>query len=525
MRAHLVYLLAALVLLAFTAPAAAQYEEEDLEVMVEEEYIPPTPEKLLRGIKSYKDKEYGLAALDLWEVVTDDYYTYYHADASYYLARCLDMMGYPYAALDEYQRFLRLGGDSDNFAKGFEHAVMLANDLNAGWLLADGLSYHSSDVFGRQGGPKALYWVGKTLFEADRLSESRAYLQAVPQSSEYYPRAKLMEGVVLTRQYKPQEAVAPFTIAYDLTKKDPEQQKVAELANLNLARTYYAMKNYERSIEHYNMVPRSSLDWHQARFEAAWSYYMMGRLNETLAELQSVTAPFFDNWYIPEQRLLRILVYYNMCKYDDGAQMLEDFTVRHMPVSERLQAAISQASGDPERLFMTMTTYVETGERTGIPLPEEIIHLWARDESLRSAGSFVTEVRNELDRLQRDATGFGSASAGYDIRQRLEDRIYDIRGYHTDRVMSRLKIMDQQLVRYIGEAEIYKLEMISSRRRLLEAAAGGRVQDMIRMRQRGFRVPPGYVEWPFEGEYWLDELGWYQVDTLDECKEILSGGK
>jgi hypothetical protein len=41
------------------------------------------------------------------------------------------------------------------------------------------------------------------------------------------------------------------------------------------------------------------------------------------------------------------------------------------------------------------------------------------------------------------------------------------------------------------------------------------------MRQRGFRQPPGYVMWPFEGEYWIDELGYYQVDTLDECKEIL----
>jgi len=513
--------LAVVLALTFTVPALAQFEDEEPEVLVEEEYIPPTPDKLLRGIKHYKSKEFGLAALDLWEIVTDDYYEYYHADGSYYLARSLDMMGYPYSALDEYQRFLRLGGESDNFKQGFEHAVALADELNAGWLLADGLSYHSTDVFGRQGGPKALYWVGKTLFEADRLAEARAYLQAVPRTSEYYPRAKLIEGVVLTRQYKPQEAIAPFTIAYDLTKDDPYERRIAELANLNIARTYYALKNYDRAIEHYQMVPRSSLDWHESLFERAWSYYMMGRLSECLAELESVTAPFFDHWYIPEPRLLRILVYYNLCKYDDGERMLEEFTTHHFPVQQKLKDSVQQASSDPRRLFDTMSTYVIDGERTGIPLPEEILFLWVRDESLRTSGLFVRGVEEELERLKRDATGFGTSSAGYDIRERLENRVYDITGYHTDRVMTRLRFMERQLLDYIGQAEVYKLEMLTKKQRLFEAAASGRVQEMIRMRQRGFRQPPGYVMWPFEGEYWIDELGWYQVDTLDECKEIL----
>lgn len=502
--------------------AAAQFEdEEETDIMVEEEVIPPTPQKLLKGIKAYKDREYGLAVLDLWEIVTDDYYEYYHGDASFYLARSLDMLGYPYAALDEYQRFLRVGGESDNFAKGFEHAVQLADELNAGWLLADGLSYHSSDKFGREGGPRAMYWVGKTLFEAGRLSESRAYLQAVPKSSEYHPRAKFIEGVVLTAQFKPQEAIGPFTIAYDETRDDPDEGRVAMLANLNLARTYYALKNFERAVEHYKMVPRESLDWHEAQFEIAWSFYMMGRLNDSLAALQTCTAPFFDGWYIPEPRLLRILVYYNLCKYDDGSQMLEDFTSTHGPIQTKLNDAIQQARSDPQRLFETMTTYVTTGERAGIPLPEEIIHLWIRDESLAVAGEFADQVEAEVIRIERDATGFGTTSAGYDIRKRLQDRIFDIRGYHTDRVLVQLNDMNRQLIDYIGQAEVYKLEMLSSKRKLLEAAATGRVQELIRTRQRGFRVPPGYNEWPFQGEYWMDELGWYQVDTLDECKEIL----
>lgn len=520
MKTIAIPILALLAVAAWSSSAQAQVEEET-EILVEEETIPPPPRELLRGIDQYKKKEYGLAALDLFQVVDDSYYEYYHGDASFYLARSLDMMGYPYAALDEYQRFLRVGGESDNFHKGFDHAVVLADELDAGWLLADGLSYHSSDAFGREGGPRALYWVGKTLFEAERLAEARAYLQAVPRSSEFYARAKLIEGVVLTKQYKPKEAIAPFTIAYETAKNDPEQQRVAQLANLNLARTYYAIKNFERAIEHYRAVPRESLDWHAARFEMAWAFYMMGRLNDSLAELQSVTSPFFDEWYIPEPRLLRILVYYNLCKYDDGATMLEDFTSSHMPVQQQLNEAVQEGRRDPERLFDTMVAYVSEGERTGIPLPESVLHLWIRDESIKRAGAFVAEVDRELQRLERDATGFGSSSAGYDIRGRLEQRIYDIRGFHTDRVLARLNGMNRQLVDYLGQSELYKLEMLSKKRRLLEAAASGRVQEMIRMRQRGFREPPGYVSWPFEGEYWVDELGWYQIDTLDECKEIL----
>ena len=69
---------AAALALLWCLPALAQFEDEESDVLIEEEVIPPTPDKLLRGIKHYKNKEYGLAALDLWEVVTDDYYEYYH---------------------------------------------------------------------------------------------------------------------------------------------------------------------------------------------------------------------------------------------------------------------------------------------------------------------------------------------------------------------------------------------------------------------------------------------------------------
>ena len=39
------------------------------------------------------------------------------------------------------------------------------------------------------------------------------------------------------------------------------------------------------------------------------------------------------------------------------------------------------------------------------------------------------------------------------------------------------------------------------------------------------REKKGYHVWPFEGEYWQDELGWYQVDARPDCPEKLATGE
>jgi hypothetical protein len=73
---------------------------------------------------------------------------------------------------------------------------------------------------------------------------------------------------------------------------------------------------------------------------------------------------------------------------------------------------------------------------------------------------------------------------------------------------------------HLGNAEIYKVEMITAEKDIYQAAYHGKLMEKIAARKMLRDVPAGYRFWPFEGEYWMDELGWYEVNTVNECLEI-----
>ena len=68
-----------------------------------------------------------------------------------------------------------------------------------------------------------------------------------------------------------------------------------------------------------------------------------------------------------------------------------------------------------------------------------------------------------------------------------------------------------------GDKEIIRFEVTKGENEMLEARfdARGQLQG-----QRLLRPPmpgSGYEYWPFDGEYWPDEIGYYEVTLKDAC--------
>ena len=83
--------------------------------------------------------------------------------------------------------------------------------------------------------------------------------------------------------------------------------------------------------------------------------------------------------------------------------------------------------------------------------------------------------------------------------------------------------MSDELEQQLANALIYKLEFTDKEKDLYEAIANERVAEEVVATERAVRVPDDAQYWPFQGEYWIDELGYFQVRTVDECVEVLGG--
>jgi len=505
------------------APAWAQAEEEapaegEIDAPAEP---PPKPRKLKKALSQLKSKEWPLATLSLHAVLKDDSAAYYHPQIRYYLAYALEQMGLNYAALEEYNRYL--GGaapDDDNLPKAVKRSVSLARTMDAGWLIGEGLSkIDTSNVTKGYQGP-AMYWVGKFHYLDGNYASARAFLRLVPKNTEDYARARMLEGIALVASGKPVEAVAPLAAATKAAKDDPNAQDVWEVANLNLARSYYSLGNFERAIEHFEKTPRSSPLWFESLYEAAWGYFRLGRFSGALAHLQTVDSPFFEGTYHPDATLLRILIMYYLCKYIDGQEMLNDFTERHYAIEKELKEALGQAEANPDKLFTSLYAWKVDRRAAGIKLPTPVKQFFATDEDLVRIGDYLNGLAAERERLGMFKSGWQKSALRSELEAALDARKAESMSTKGKQALSRLRSMHTALQLHLGSSELYKVEMITAQKDIYDAAFSGRLRDKVAARKVDPTVPEGYHFWPFQGEYWVDELGWYEVNTINECLAI-----
>lgn len=521
-------LLSLSLLLAAPSLALAQDEEaaEGEEGMEEEvpEAPPEEPRVFKRAMKEFEKKQWALASIGFYATIEKED-PYFHSQARYHLAVCLENMGLPYSALEEYNRYFEGAQTEDpNVAGALENAVNLARRLEAGFMIAPGIARLDTSVV-RQGyrGP-AMYWVGAWHLENQRFPAAKAYLALVPKDTEFYARARMLEGILLAHpansERNPALAIAPLAAALAAADEDAADNTEWQVINLNLARTYYALGNFERAIEHFERTPRSSALWHESLYEAAWSYFRMGRLSGALSHLQTVDSPFYDGVYHPDATLLRILLFYYLCKYIDGQVMLEEFLAEHYPMSKELDSAVTAARTDPTGLFKSIYAWRMSRTEAGIDLPDPVKQLFETDQDLVKVGDYILGMDRELARIDELGSGWEKSSLRKDLEEAMKKRRKAASDEKGEEALAKLERMNSALKGHLGNAELYKVELITAEKNLYDAAYQGRLMDKIAKRKIDPDVPRGYRFWPFEGEYWADELGWYEINTINECLEV-----
>jgi hypothetical protein len=75
--------------------------------------------------------------------------------------------------------------------------------------------------------------------------------------------------------------------------------------------------------------------------------------------------------------------------------------------------------------------------------------------------------------------------------------------------------------------QMTRLDIINLEAQMYERAAAtgaldygdpiGKLRDLKKRRSRSW-------VWPFEGEFWVDELGYYQIDARPDCPSGMSSG-
>ena len=288
---------------------------------------------------------------------------------------------------------------------------------------------------------------------------------------------------------------------------------------MSLARIHYGHKQFNRSVYYYDLIDRDSENWLTALFEASWAYYRRGDFDKALGNLLTLHSPFFEREYFPESQLVKAIIYFEACRYAETRGIVDDFIGRFTRVMTEIEK-LASSKETPERLYDRIEELEALAEDDqGDDVTARVVSVALADPEIRRVRSVVEQTKEEIDLLGTMPDAIKQSrltqEMGGQLREQLATRIRDA-GETTRKKFERELY---ELRSLLAQALRIKIEVARSEREVLERRLSGGQGDEVIPAQARTVVDDEHLYWPYEGEYWRDELGTYELD-FSMCRPL-----
>jgi tetratricopeptide (TPR) repeat protein len=444
--------------------------------------------------------------------------------AEWGLAQSLQKLGFYYSASKYYSLIVRRGPTKRNvfFRKALEELGRINSTISLG-------QSHIVQLFKTKIDPSYVpqpaqgfyfYYLGIEAFNRRKFEVAEGYFRRVPSSSPYFMKAQFHQGVVANLSGSHSKAVSYFERVRAGAPKNEAGDWLREQATLNIARVNYETKRYRQAIQSYGQIPRESKDnWLEALFEASWAFFMMQKHNNTLGTIHTIHSPFFENRFFPESYILQAITFLRLCRYKQVKTSLARFKGKYRDVFSELNKMLDKYQGDNKGFFKLIYDY-KSGSLNDYKSSWSILDSLSRTDVYKEAGNTIRFSDNELALLSRYSGRWGSSGLQDELSGFLRNkktaavkdagkRLFDKgSGYY-----AYLKELSDQTIGINTEMVLGRVDAL--REKLQVGTADKKVNFIGGLQELNISQDLEY--WPFEGEYWEDELGNYLYNLESLC--------
>lgn len=479
-----------------------------------------------RALSAFNAEDFDTAAPLFFQVAEGAADPETQGKAEYYLAQTFARKGLPVSAFVTYAAIVKAGPQHPSYLKAIEGLVDTQQQLDEQNLIPSLLNQAYTDevrdrwvTLPKEVLARINYLVGTISHRRGRFEEARSLLEAVPSDSRVYAKARYLLGVVLADPRFPgrpgeaealdKAAVAAFKVVLDQKgERQLELEESRHLAMLGLGRLHYGRGEYKEATAAYEGVPRYTRYWDQALFENGFARFQNEDFGGALGSLQALHAPQFAGAFQPESWVLKATVYYYSCLFDEVKTTLAAFDETYEPMARQLEPFTG------EDLELIPAFNLVASENRRLPRP---VYLWLRNnERIRE----VMRVLDRVDAEKRTISGMSSWKGSALTAQTL-DSLEDVRNTLLQvggtLARSRLREAYDNLRTFSDQAEIIRVQTALDEKDLLQAGVD---QKALLTRQSLYRpAMPGaaWNYWKFQGEFWIDEIGYYQYTLKRGC--------
>jgi tetratricopeptide (TPR) repeat protein len=469
--------------------------------------------------KAYNDRNFTDAAylfFDAAQTLEEGVKEKYQAE--YYLAQSLYRAGYLFPAFQFYAEVFNQGEEHPFFLRSAEGLLRVSRDIQDTLVIPQVLNAGYTDSFAQLKAEDLNtinYLIG--LLEVrnrDYEAASRFFAAVTDKNSPDYVKAQYHLAIISVRNAITQGA-ADYSEAIDIFggiqrvlegATEEEDKKLYRLATLGKARAYYSQGDFEKSIASYEKVARFSEDWYDALYESGWAYFQARQFGKALGAVHSVHSPYFDDRFRPESFVLKSTTYFQVCHFDRVRKTLDDFFRLHEPMAADLKEWVEGEVSNAE--------YIDALVNGAPNFPESVRLRIMGNEKFGRYLNQLQEVDREQERADREFADSTFKGIMINLLQDQKQQWSSVAGRLAKSLANRHYVA---LEDFLNQSRIIQFETSDAERKMLEAG-----KDITKgPRAKGPRPvldqPSIQQYWAFEGEYWLDELGYYQHSIADEC--------
>lgn len=366
------------------------------------------------------------------------------------------------------------------------------------------------------------YVLGEFFYDFGNYQRALKHFEAISPDSKDKAKALYLTGLVQVRYKMFKSAVESFQSALESAMRTGADEAVVDLAYLALARIAYEAENFDAAIYYYRKVPRGSIRAPVAFYEMAWTYLLKGDYSRALGAFHALHSPYFAKNFYPELWILEARAFSDLCRYDQAKKALEMFDRQVGPLMEPLKRFMA-AQGSPEDYF---NNFVASFEGNGaVSLPRELAYPVLSNPEFYNVYKTIRQIEYEQREFERykDRLGNFGAEMLAKLAVLRKDRVFEA-GVKIQQILKDLDVAMVDAQTRATEIEI-DINAAAIDKMALEAKrlAGEAVEEEVQgpqVRGGSPAIIGGDKEvWPFQGEYWIDEVEYYRSYLTSQCGE------
>ncbi|HEX4475543.1 MAG TPA: hypothetical protein VH142_10730 [Polyangiaceae bacterium] len=380
------------------------------------------------------------------------------------------------------------------------------------------------------------YMLGRYKYRNLQYEDAIRLFQKVDEKSPYYVQSQFFSGISYVQLRKSIPAIKSFQRVEKAVDEGAEgvedESRMRDLAYLSMARTYYSSSikldpetnaptvNGEKlsaAVKYWNQVDEGSEYWLDALFEESWAYFMAGDYPRALGNIHTIEAPYFPGAFYPEADILKAVIYFSNCNYEAATTVVARFNKKYQPLRAELAKVLEHVRGNPEEAYKFLLS-VREGTAELDPSIKGIVEASLSDRQLLRNIEYVKVLDDEVGRFKKAPSAFQTSGLGQQVQDALKFArsiaVQNAGKLAKSRYTRNLDDLDEHL----RNGQKILIDITAAQRNLLDEKLQQGQVSKVESKIFGVVKPDQeHLLWPFQGEYWRDELGYYRQVVESAC--------